>query len=92
MALTFVPCADGHTHEDISDCVSLVQQDHEQNQSPNESDLCSPFCFCTCCQSVSHPEFTTLAKVNFVALDIFLPFIENNIANQVIPFWRPPKI
>lgn len=92
MALTFVPCADAHTHEDISDCVLLNQQDHEQNQSSNDIDLCSPFCSCTCCQSISHPEFTTLPKVDFITLNIIIPFTENKITNQAIPFWRPPKI
>ncbi len=92
LLLTFVPCSDAHSNNDLSDCISLIQQDRDQNHSSNDWDLCSPFCYCTCCQSVSHPDLTTLSKVDLVAHQRIIPLIENNTADRVIPFWRPPKV
>ena len=42
LGLAFVPCSDGHVHED-----GQAHSDHQH--SDDEQDHCTPFCVCVCC-------------------------------------------
>ncbi len=84
-----MPCTDIHA-ADVGP-VSLELSEHNQNHT-NDIDLCSPFCFCHCCQTHSFPSFSdgSLSDIGVVSLDI--SFKESKISSPFSPIWQPPKI
>jgi hypothetical protein len=92
LGLSFVPCADDHANVLDGDCISLVQEQGDHSPFASEIELCSPFCFCTCCQPVSQPEHSEINIVSPIAQSIAIPIIADIATNPVIDFWRPPKI
>ncbi len=89
MVLTAMPCDDMHTADSNSTSFELSEQNHNQ---ANDLDLCSPFCFCHCCQTISFPSFYDglLSDVEVVTLNI--PFKESRFSNPFSSIWQPPKI
>ncbi|MFZ6037577.1 MAG: DUF6660 family protein [Bacteroidota bacterium] len=88
MVLTAIPCNDVHAANTNS--VSLELSEQSPNQT-NDVDLCSPFCFCHCCQTLSFPSFFNglLSNVEVVALNI--TFKESRFSNHFSSIWQPPK-
>jgi hypothetical protein len=88
IALTAMSCPDVQVVESESNSIEILQQSQYHTEN---IDLCSPFCFCNCCQTLSHPEYLEIVLVEQIAYSLIVPLIENNIPNPVISFWRPPK-
>ncbi len=88
LALTTIPCADDHVANN-----SISLELHEQNSSRISGvDLCSPFCFCTCCQSPSQTTTFNIFQVNLVGFKLTAPLLVQSEMECSISFWRPPKI
>ena len=88
MVLTAMPCDDIHATNTISASLELCEQSHSQS---NDVDLCSPFCFCHCCQTLSQPATHTTSQIMRVGLNLTLPSFVQNEMGSTISFWRPPK-
>ena len=88
MVLTAMPCNDVHA---ATNSASIELTEQNQNQT-NDVDLCSPFCFCHCCQTLSFTSFLDglLSDVEEVTLNI--PFKESRFSNLLSSIWQPPKI
>ncbi|MDA3906143.1 MAG: hypothetical protein PF484_08730 [Bacteroidales bacterium] len=89
MVLTAMPCNDVHAANSNSVSMELHQQSPNQT---NDVDLCSPFCFCQCCQTLSFPSFYDglLSDVEVATLNI--PFKESRFSNPFSSIWQPPKL
>ena len=89
MVLTAMPCTDIDTVDSNSVSYELAEQNHNQS---NDLDLCSPFCFCHCCQTLSFPSFYDgfLSDVKVVNLNI--PFKESRFSSPFSSIWQPPKL
>ncbi len=89
MVLTAMPCADVHAADTNSASLELLVQN--QNHT-NNVDLCSPFCFCHCCQTLSFPTFyvSLISHIEMVTLKI--PFKESRFSYPFSSIWQPPKI
>ncbi len=70
---------------------TLELSEQSQNHT-SDVDLCSPFCFCHCCQTLSFPSFFNglLSDVEVVTLNI--TFKESRFSNHFSSIWQPPKI
>ncbi len=89
LGLTVMPCFDAHSAVKSQSDITIVID----NQNGHESiDLCSPFCFCTCCQSLFEFSFEEFILPRPDGIDQFSDFIEKNQKSPTISFWRPPKI
>lgn len=88
MILTCMPCADAYTTN--IDCYSIEQQDHEQEHS-NDIEICSPFCYCNCCQTLTQTSTFVIPKVNIPGVKVKTPMLVQNELESTIMFWRPPK-
>lgn len=88
MILTFMPCADAHV--DNADCHSIIQQDQGGEHS-EDIEICSPFCFCDCCQTLAQTSILTITKVNFPRFEVISPLLVQNEIESIISFWHPPK-
>ena len=88
IVLTSMPCND--VYADTSSA-SLEMMEQSQNQT-NDVDLCSPFCFCHCCQTLSFPSFYDgfLSEIKVLTLNI--PFKESSFSSPFSSIWQPPKI
>lgn len=89
MVLTAMPCSDNHSANSRSVTYELSQQNHSQ---ANDLDLCSPFCFCHCCQTLSFPSFYDGLLSNIELLTLNFPFRESRFSNPFSSIWQPPKI
>lgn len=97
LVLSWQPCKDLTTKILSCEANPDIQATHLENtETTNESDDCSPFCICSCCQ-IS----TVYANLNFSVTSGFVASIEKNspeISYQN-PYsfqnadliWQPPK-
>jgi hypothetical protein len=90
VALTAVPCCDDMNVKKVN-LVELSQSRNPDSQQ-NESDHCSPFCACNCCQS--NFEITPLpVSTPVTALDIFYYDQPAGFQSPVLfDFLVPPKV
>ena len=56
-------CNDNHAINSNNISVELSEQNQDQS---NDVDLCTPFCFCLCCQTLSSPTFHDVVRTNLV--------------------------
>ncbi|WP_157624533.1 DUF6660 family protein [Sunxiuqinia dokdonensis] len=89
MVLTAMPCNDVQTANTNSVSLELVKQ--SPNQS-NDVDLCSPFCFCHSCQTLSFPSFFSISFINLVVITLDIKLKEPALSSPVASIWQPPKI
>jgi len=89
-ALMLMPCNDTcNSHQHDTPTTIQTAQDHHQE----ESDICSPFCFCSCCatsMTVQHfPTYDFIPRLSVQDFSLLeLAFISNAHAS----IWQPPKI
>jgi len=88
MALTAFPCDDVHVTNDNSISLELIEQNHNQSK---DVDLCTPFCFCNCCQTLSQTTTFNTTQVTFTGFDIVTPVLVQNEMEYTTTFWVPPK-
>ena len=88
-ALTAMPCVDNHAIDNVSNTYELSTQNHDHT---SDVDLCSPFCFCNCCQTLTQINFYKVNQVKFAGSDLLVPSFFQNEIEYIISFWQPPKI
>ncbi len=89
MALTTMPCTDNHTSDEISSTFELSELDHIHS---SDIDLCSPFCFCNCCQTLSQLTIYKSFQIYRIGFNLSIPVSVQNEIEYIISFWQPPKV
>ncbi|MFZ5432111.1 MAG: DUF6660 family protein [Bacteroidota bacterium] len=89
MVLTAMPCSDVHSADTNSVSFELAKQSPVQT---NDVDLCSPFCFCNCCQTLSFPSFSQISVINFIEISLDIELKQPSFSSPVASIWQPPKI
>lgn len=89
MVLSALPCDDIHATNTNTSSLELIEQ--LQNQT-NDVDLCTPFCYCQCCQTLSFPSFYDVVLTNLVENPLDNIFKESSYLSPVASIWQPPKI
>ncbi len=84
-----MPCFDVHAADNLQ-ISTTVLMDGQNNH--DDIDLCSPFCYCTCCQSLFETSLEGFILSKPVGFNSDIPFIVKNHMSPIISFWRPPKI
>lgn len=98
MAVFLVPCADTLAEtafQDHNHSEELVHQN--SHDAPETADLCSPFCICTCCGTISGIVFRWKAigfpEVKEVAVSKpSIGYISQFTGHYFGEIWHPPKI
>ncbi len=98
MTVLFVmPCADRYDKEVRNDQEHATERTHQDTHDHTGSDLCTPFCLCSCCGMVSgivlqwnvfnigKANTFDLSKPKVYYKSIFIPHYFGEI-------WQPPKI
>jgi len=93
LGLSFVTCNDNDIPDNTSnnDIVHVLKSD--QHSDSGETDFCSPFCSCQCCQI----NINTVALISYdvISLDIFTTIFShpNQLAQDVTySFFQPPQV
>lgn len=92
LALNFAPCEDNHESID-SATASIELMDSEGDHEHSDSDLCSPFCQCNCCQIYVTQH--NLADFNIICNEISTEiFLHSDSLGKDItdPLLHPPRI
>lgn len=89
-----IPCEDATcSHKEVFE---QIIQDHNHTHE-NNSDICTPFCICSCCgfiiinerfKKIDFKQFLN----SFVQYDFIFSYKENLIPNYLVDFWQPPKL
>ena len=91
MVIACMPCSDSIecTSEVV---VTETSQDHSEHS--HESDLCTPFCICSCCGGQFAVETIKTLKVEPVGLDFPEHIIDEAfyLSEASYSIWQPPKI
>lgn len=88
VVLAVMPCADAHDADNGCISFDLIEQTHSHL---SDVDFCSPFCSCTCCQTLSQPTLYSTFQINLLGLELTTPLLTQNELKSDISFWRPPK-
>jgi len=90
LVLTAMPC-----NNDVpaanTNSVSIELTKQNPNQA-NDVDLCSPFCFCHCCQTLFLPSFFCIANIDLVEITLDIQLKELSFSSPFPFIWQPPKI
>jgi len=89
VVLTAMPCNDIHAINSNNIALELSEQNANQT---NDVDLCTPFCFCHCCQTLSFPSFYNVVLTILAENPLDNSFIESAYSSPVASIWQPPKI
>lgn len=96
MALSIMPCSDVGNKISYQDS-HLISIEKNHSDSNNPADICSPLCFCNCCQiSITTYEFKSTVEFEKPLSEFFskkILFQKKSFAYQVYDLiWQPPKI
>ena len=84
-----MPCSDVHAANTNSVSIELTKQ----NPNPaNDVDLCSSFCFCQCCQTLSFTTHFNIPAVDFSEIALNVTYHESPFLSPVASIWHPPQI
>ncbi|MEI9921035.1 MAG: DUF6660 family protein [Bacteroidota bacterium] len=88
------PCRDSDLHEDPIENAVAVVADHDHSHSGLETDICTPFCICSCCAAhikISTPDAIDASKPehNTKLLTIYIEHPFFSLKNSI---WQPPRI
>ncbi|HEY1010301.1 MAG TPA: DUF6660 family protein [Daejeonella sp.] len=89
MLMSVMTCKDGFVMEKSKTQVVLAQ-DTDHAETP--SDLCSPFCTCTCCVGCTQPSITVMQAAVSIPTDLSDPYIEKDLLKNPHGLFQPPKV
>lgn len=92
LVLTTLPCHDTNECEDNAK-VQMSQNMTNNSQEVPDVDLCSPFCDCNCCASIT---VQSIFKIDFT-FDTFFTvqypkYISDFSSFNFTSIWQPPKL
>ncbi len=89
LVLQIMPCNDSCSSEIHEFTLSIEQaQDHHEH----EGNLCTPFCFCTCCATPVIIYQIVNVKVENSNNISYSEYIQPNLSHFSHAIWQPPKI
>ena len=84
-----MPCNDVHIANTNSVSFELVKESPYQT---NDLDLCSPFCFCQCCQTLSLASIFNILSIHLLEMTLNIESKTTSFSSPVVSIWQPPKI
>jgi hypothetical protein len=88
LGLINIPCIDDHLSQYDSPNIEVSSFD----QNVSDFDLCSPFCFCQCCQTYSKPEIHSDSSEKLDGKRLADRTLLENQTVFPISLWHPPKV
>lgn len=92
-ALSCIPCKDKVSSNSYATTAAFVQSAMDTPQSL-DIDLCTPFCTCSCCASVSLQQqgASILVKGSFSTFEnITFVYLSRSHSGDLTSIWQPPR-
>jgi hypothetical protein len=89
LGLSIVPCADSNENNvnASSTAISLPQKHH------HTTDICTPFCTCTCCASSAFYQPLTVFRLAELHIGVVKIATQKSLISHTShSIWQPPKI
>jgi len=91
LAITCLPCADNDCKEATVSLTATAHQD--EHHQGDEEKSCSPFCYCSCCQTVCTTKYSPIVMlVPFQEKEEKQSTINSTLQDNFSAIWQPPKI
>ena len=96
--LAVYPCNDANISvDDQKYSQSVVDESgvdvYDHNHSPSETDLCTPFCVCSCCSShANQPSFFCFEAFIPNYTDLTSKLKDQSVKPIYFAIWQPPKL
>lgn len=92
LTLCSMPCADVYSQSTdvLKESSQAPKSSHEEHK-----DLCSPFCYCACCSTVSiapQLQVTQLSVILTNPESLYCDFRRAVEIDIYLPIWQPPKV
>lgn len=86
-----IPCADSVGAVNNNQTVEISK--NHQPALPGDSDLCSPFCICTCCAGFTYSAYALNIKHVKPGMSANTPlYVAEKISSISLPIWQPPQL
>ncbi len=82
------PCSDMHNIDSDKSQELSIAEDH---MHPDHMEFCSPFCYCLCCKTVSHPLMQVELKFPSPEVAFSVPTQDQRYSSFPETIWHPPK-
>ena len=89
LVLTAIPCVDVPKDDNLHKIeLSNTTSDHHEH----DTDLCSPFCTCDCCDSPIINNSTIHFTCTPIAQKILTEYNNSFVSSLFATIWQPPKL
>ena len=89
LGLTVIPCMDVHAIDNEQSLSTIITESQDEH---NDLDLCSPFCYCSCCQTLFEDSSQGSVLSEPLGFKVFIFTLEMEVLDSQLPLWRPPKV
>lgn len=93
-ALSCIPCKDNVSTDTCASTVVVINSASDINHSL-DVDLCTPFCTCSCCASVSlqHQNASLPLKGSFATFaEVAFAYLSRSHSGDLTSIWQPPRV
>ena len=92
LALSVMPCADDARALAHKIAKTEFVKSSQQEECP-KTDVCSPFCHCSCCAGFSFTRFTSyLTGIAVFQNTVEAAYLPAEIIEVALPIWQPPQL
>ncbi len=93
VSMSCMPCSDIFAMGKMSNIPSTEKSVSTHSKSDQTSDLCSPFCVCSCCNTTS--EVLLINSLVIISTSVSTEFDEaykGEVISLPLSVWQPPKL
>ncbi|WP_394353364.1 DUF6660 family protein [Mucilaginibacter mali] len=89
--LSVLPCHDGEHNPALNQVTSITNHTNDNGQL---SDICSPFCICSCCSSVRNISSPVIIKIRplFKSQIKYQAYKAPSLLTSNSDIWQPPQL
>lgn len=89
-ALMVLPCNDACNSAELTE---IAIEHAAQTNHQNDNDVCSPFCFCSCCATaMTELHVPGYSYMPYISAKGFSPLSQSYFSQDIASIWQPPKI
>jgi hypothetical protein len=89
-----IPCGDAIAAQASSNTETSNKAPVDKSEHSDHEDLCSPFCQCACCSTVSvlHTPLLLSHSVTFPDRQVYSGYLPKEEIEISLPVWQPPQL
>lgn len=94
LILSCIPCGDAIAAQAPFNTETSQKAPIDKSEHSDHQDLCSPFCQCACCSTVSllHPPVLLSHTIIFPDTPVYSGYLPEGEIEISLPVWQPPQL